>query len=149
MSQAIRPRQRAPYVFCKNTIRERSRPWHVPAWRSLFPVGRFRKNGKSEDQGREYSSMSSRIPSDEQVVIAWFRDYLIGLASVGIRLDLTATQQSELEHRLLAVCQRPGKVIAARRGPKSRAVVHRRSDPIENRWLDDHVSVQGETWPKT
>jgi hypothetical protein len=93
--------------------------------------------------------MSSRIPSDQQAVIAWFRDYLSGLASVGIRLDLTATQQSELEHRLLAVCPRPGKVIATKRGPKSRAVVSRLSDPIESRWLDDHVSVQGETWPET
>jgi hypothetical protein len=94
--------------------------------------------------------MSLRIPSDEQAVIAWFRDYLSGLASVGIRLGLTARQQSELEHRLLAVCQRPGKVIlATKRGPKSRAVVCRLSDPIENRWLNDHVSVQGEAWPET
>jgi hypothetical protein len=107
------------------------------------------KSGKSEDQWKEYSSMPSRIPSDEQAVMAWFRDYLNGLASVGIRLDLTATQQSELEHRLLAVCQRPGKVIATRRGRKSRTVVSRLSDPIEGRWLDDHVSIQGETWPVT
>jgi hypothetical protein len=106
------------------------------------------RSGKSEDQGKEYSSMSSRIPSDEQAVIAWFRDYLSGLASIGIRLNLTATQQSELKLRLLAVCQRPGKVIATKRGPKSRVVISRLSDPIENRWLDDHVSVQGETWPK-
>jgi hypothetical protein len=87
--------------------------------------------------------MSSRIPSDEQAVIAWFRDYLSGLASIGIRLNLTATQQSELKLRLLAVCQRPGKVIATKRGPKSRAVISRLSDPIENRWLDDPVGEGG------
>lgn len=89
--------------------------------------------------------MSSRIPSDEQAVIAWFRDYLSGLASVGIRLDLTATQQSELEYRLLAVCHGPGKVVAIKRAPKSLVVADRLPDPIESRWLDDHVSVQGET----
>lgn len=91
--------------------------------------------------------MSSRISSDEQAVIAWFRDYLSGLASVGIRLGLTATQRSELEHRLLAVYHGPRKVVAMKRGPKSRPVVDRFPDPIESRWLDDHVSVQADSWP--
>jgi len=49
--------------------------------------------------------MYSRLSSDEQAVKAWFRHYSSGLASVGIRLGLTPPQQSELEHRLLAVCQ--------------------------------------------
>jgi hypothetical protein len=51
------------------------------------------------------SLMYSRLPSNEQVVKAWFRDYSSGLSSVGIKLGLTPTQQAELEHRLLAVCR--------------------------------------------
>ena len=115
----------------------------------LFSVGAIPQRGKSEDQGKEYPPMASRIPSDEQAVVAWFRDYLSGLASVGIRLDLTATQQSEMKHRLLAVCHGRGKVVATKRRRKSGAVVARLPDPIERRWLADHVSVQGETWPET
>jgi hypothetical protein len=84
--------------------------------------------------------MYSRIPSDEQAVKAWFRDYAIGLAFVGIRLRLTATQRSELEYRLLAVCQDIETIPAGkgRCGPGA--------DPMRRRWLADHVSVQGETW---
>ena len=89
--------------------------------------------------------MHSRIPSDEQAMKAWFRDYSIGLASVGIRLGLTPLQQSELEQRLLAVCHRFDTVAAARRSVRS-TVVDRPMDPISGRWLDDHVSVQGDPW---
>ena len=84
--------------------------------------------------------MYSRIPSDEQAVKAWFRDYSIGLAFVGIRLGLTPTQQSELEHRLLAVCRDLEKIAARKRRFRSDA------DPIRRRWLADQLSVQGETW---
>ena len=90
--------------------------------------------------------MYSRIPSDEQAVKAWFRDYSSGLASVGIRLGLTPTQQSELEHRLLAVCQRFDTVTATKGSFRSDAVVDRPMDPIRGRWLDDHISVQGGRW---
>jgi hypothetical protein len=83
--------------------------------------------------------MYSRIPSDEQAVKAWFRDYSIGLAFVGIKLGLTPRQQSELEHRLLAVCQDIEKVAARKRRLRSEA------DPIRRRWLADHLSVHGET----
>jgi hypothetical protein len=90
--------------------------------------------------------MSSRIPSDKQAVKVWFRDYSSGLASVGITLGLTSTQQAELEHRLLAVCQGFDTVPATKGGFRSDAVVDRPMDPIRSRWLDDHVSVQGDTW---
>jgi hypothetical protein len=83
--------------------------------------------------------MYSRIPSDELAVKAWFRDYSIGLAFVGIRLGLTPTQQSELEHRLLVVCQDLDRVAASKRRFRSD------TDPIKCRWLADHVSVQGDT----
>ena len=88
--------------------------------------------------------MYSRIPSDEQAVKAWFRDYSIGLASVGIRLGLTPTQQSELEHRLLAVCQGFDTVTAAKGRFRSDAVVDRSTDPIRSRWLADQLSLQGD-----
>ena len=87
-----------------------------------------------------FSFMYSRIPSDELAVKAWFRDYSVGLAFVGIRLRLTPTQQSELEHRLLAVCQELDKVAPSKGRFRSDA------DPIRSRWLDDHVSVQGDSW---
>jgi hypothetical protein len=90
--------------------------------------------------------MYSRIPSDEQTVRAWFRDYSSGLASVGIRLGLTPMQQSELEHRLLAVCQGFDPVSATKGSFRSGASVDRPMDPIRSRWLDDHVSVQGDPW---
>jgi hypothetical protein len=90
--------------------------------------------------------MYSRIPSDEQAMKAWFREYSSGLASVGIRLGLTPTQQSELEHRLLAVCQSFGTVTATKERFRSNAVVDPPMDPIRTRWLDDHVSVQGDPW---
>jgi hypothetical protein len=90
--------------------------------------------------------MYSRIPSDEQAVKVWFRDYSSGLASVGIRLGLTPTQQSELEHRLLAVCQCFDAVNATKGSFRSGAVVHLPVDPIRSRWFDDQVSVQGATW---
>jgi hypothetical protein len=90
--------------------------------------------------------MYSRIPSDEHVVKAWFRDYSSGLASVGIRLGLTPPQQSELEHRLLAVCQGFATGTAIKGSFRSDAVVDRPTDPIRSRWLDDHVSVQGGNW---
>jgi hypothetical protein len=90
--------------------------------------------------------MYSRIPSDEEAMKAWFRDYSSGLASVGIRLGLTPTQQSELEHRLLAVCQGFDTVTATKGSFRSNVVVDRPMDPIRSRWLNDHVSVQGDTW---
>jgi hypothetical protein len=90
--------------------------------------------------------MYSRIPSDEQAVKAWFRDYSSGLASVGIRLGLTPTQRSELEHRLLEVCQRSNTVTATKGSFRPDAGVDRSMDPIRSRWLDDHVSVQGDPW---
>jgi hypothetical protein len=86
-----------------------------------------------------FSFMYSRTPSDELTVKAWFRDYSVGLAFVGIRLGLTPTQQSELEHRLLAVCQELDK-------PASKGRFRSGADPIRSRWLADHVSVQGDTW---
>jgi hypothetical protein len=85
--------------------------------------------------------MSSRIPSHELAVKAWFRDYSIGLAFVGIKLGLTATEQSELEHRLLVVCQDLDKGT-----PSKRRRFRSGSDPIRSRWLEDHAAVQGETW---
>jgi hypothetical protein len=81
--------------------------------------------------------MYSRIPSNELAVKAWFRDYSIGLAFVGIRLGLTPTQQSELEHRLVLVCQDLERA-AVRKGR-----LRTDADPIRSRWLADHVSVQG------
>ena len=93
--------------------------------------------------------MYSRIPSDEQAVKAWFRDYSSGLASVGIRLGLTPTQQSELEHRLLAVCQGFDPATANKGRFRPDAIVDRPMDPIKSRWLDDHISVQGDPWTKS
>jgi hypothetical protein len=90
--------------------------------------------------------MYSRIPSNEQAVKAWFRDYSSGLASVGIRLGLTPMQQSELEHRLLSVCQGFDTVTVIKGNFRSGVVVDRPVDPIGRRWLDDQVSVQGDTW---
>lgn len=91
--------------------------------------------------------MYPRIPSDEQAMKAWFRNYSSGLATVGIRLGLSPAQQSELEHRLLAVvCQGFDRVTATKGSVRSKAVVDRSPDPIRSRWLDDHVSVQGDTW---
>jgi len=86
-----------------------------------------------------FSFMYSRIPSDELAVKAWFRNYSAGLAFVGIRLDLTPTQQSELEHRLVVACQDLDRIAP---GPG-----HFRfgADPIRSRWDADHVSVQGDT----
>lgn len=89
--------------------------------------------------------MYSRLPSDEQAVQAWFRDYSSGLASVGIKLGLSATQQCELEHRLLAVCRESGTVAPTRGRFRSGAVVDLSKDPIRSRWLADHISVQRET----
>lgn len=89
--------------------------------------------------------MYSRIPSDELAIKAWFRDYSSGLASVGIRLGLTPTQQSELEHRLLAVCQDFDTVTAAKGSSRSNAIIKQAMDPIRSRWFTDHVSVQGDT----
>src|SRR5438874_11353854 len=90
--------------------------------------------------------MYPRIPSDEQAMKAWFRDYSSGLASVGIQLGLTPTQLSELEHRLLAVCQSFEPAPATKGSVRSAAVVDRPTDPIRSRWLHDHISVQGDTW---
>jgi hypothetical protein len=91
--------------------------------------------------------MYSRLPSDEQTVKVWFRNYSSGLAIVGIRLGLSPAQQSELEDRLVAVvCQGFDTVTATKGSVRSKAVVDRSTDPIRSRWLDDHVSVQGDTW---
>jgi hypothetical protein len=122
ISQAIRPRQRGHYVFRKNTVREWSGAWHVAAGDPPFPF------------------MYSRTPSDELAVKAWFSNYSVGLALVGIRLGLTPTQQSELEHRLLAVCHELDQVAASKGRFSSGA------DPIRSRWLADHISIQGDTW---
>lgn len=92
-----------------------------------------------------FSLMYSRLSSDEQAVQAWFRDYSIGLASVGIKLGLSPRQQSELEQRLLAVCQVSGTVAPTRGRLRSGAVVDRSADPIRSRWLAEHVAAQGET----
>jgi hypothetical protein len=88
--------------------------------------------------------MYLRIPSDEEAVRAWFRDYSSGLAAVGIKLGLSPTQQSELEHRLFAVCQDSGNVASTKARFRSDAAVDLSTDPIRSRWLADHVSVQGE-----
>lgn len=90
--------------------------------------------------------MYSRIPSDEQAVKAWFRDYSSGLASVGIRLGLTSMQQAELEHRLLAVCPDSESANGSFRYTPA---VDRPLDPIKSRWLGEHVSVQGDTWTRS
>jgi hypothetical protein len=90
--------------------------------------------------------MYSRIPSDEQAAKAWFREYSIGLASVGISLGLTPIQQSELEHRLVAVCQSFDVVTATKGRFRSDTVVDRLVDPVRSRWLADHVSVQSDPW---
>lgn len=84
--------------------------------------------------------MYSRTPSDELAVKAWFRDYSVGLAIVGVRLGLTPIQQSELEHRLLEVCRDLDKVTASKERFRPAA------DPIRSRWLADHVSVQSDSW---
>jgi hypothetical protein len=89
--------------------------------------------------------MYSRIPSDEEAVKAWFRNYSNGLASVGIRLGLTSAEQCELEHRLVAVCPHFNIVTSTNGSFKYDVVVVRPIDPIKSRWLDDHVSVQGDT----
>ena len=90
------------------------------------------------------SLMSSRLPSNEQVVKAWFRDYSSGLFSVGIKLGLTPTQQSELEHRLMAVCRDIERVAVTKANLRLNGVDSVCLDPIKIRWVDDHVSVQGE-----
>jgi hypothetical protein len=90
--------------------------------------------------------MYSRISSDEEAVKAWFRDYSSGLASVGIRLGLTSAEQCELEHRLVAVCPRFNIATATNGGFNYDVIV---MDPIKSRWLDDHVSAQGDTWTKS
>ena len=90
--------------------------------------------------------MYPRIPSEEQAMKAWFRDYSSGLATVGIRLGLSPAQQSELEHRLLAVCQGLETVTTRKGSVRSKNIVARRVDPIRSRWLDDQVSGQGDTW---
>jgi hypothetical protein len=69
--------------------------------------------------------MYSRIPSDEQAAKAWFREYSVGLASVGISLGLTPMQQSELEHRLGAVCRSFDVVKATKGRFRSGTVVDR------------------------
>lgn len=114
--------------------------------RSSFLVERFRRAGDPKSERKQKIIMHSRIPSDEEAVKAWFRDYSSGLASVGVRLGLSRTQQSELEHRLLAVCHRPGAIIATKRGLRSEALVDRLPDPIKSRWLHDHLSAQGGPW---
>jgi len=100
-----------------------------------------------QDHGRlqKATVMYSRIQSDEEAMKAWFRDYSSGLASVGISLGLTPRQQSELEQRLLAICQRIERVRASKRSLKSAAIIDRPMDPIRRRWLDDQASVQGYT----
>jgi hypothetical protein len=97
------------------------------------------------DSRSSFSPMYSRLPSDEQTVKAWFRDYSIGLAAVGIKLGLSPTQQSELEHRLFAVCQGSGDVAPTKARFQSGAVIDRLTDPIRSRWLAEHVLAQGET----
>jgi hypothetical protein len=90
--------------------------------------------------------MYLRIRSNKQAVKIWFRDYSSDLASVGIRLGLTSTQQSELEHRLVAVCPSFDKTTATKRSFEASASVDRAMDPIKRRWLDDQASRQGGTW---
>ena len=90
--------------------------------------------------------MYPRIPSEEQAMKAWFHDYSSGLAIVGIRLGLSPAQQSELEHRLLAVCQGLETVPARKGSVRCKALGARSMDPIRSRWLDDQVSVQGDAW---
>jgi hypothetical protein len=90
--------------------------------------------------------MYSRTPSDEQAVKSWLRDYSGGLASVGIKLSLTSTQQCEMEHRLLAVYQRFDTVTAIQGSFKADTFVDRPMDPIRGRWLHDHIFVQGGRW---
>lgn len=90
--------------------------------------------------------MYSRIPSDEQAAKAWFREYSVGLASVGISLGLTPMQQSELEHRLVEVCHGLDVVKATKRRFRSDTVVNRLVDPVRSRWVADHLSVQSNTW---
>jgi hypothetical protein len=74
--------------------------------------------------------MYSRIPSDEQAAKAWFREYSVGLASVGISLGLTPMQQSELEHRLVAVCRSFDVVKATKGRVRSDTVADRLVDPV-------------------
>jgi len=97
-------------------------------------------------QRSSFSYMYSRIPSDEQAAKAWFREYSVGLASVGISLGLTPLQQSELEHRLVAICRSFDAVKAAKGRFRSDTVVDRLVDPVRSRWLADHASIQGDTW---
>jgi hypothetical protein len=86
------------------------------------------------------------IRSNEEAVKFWLRDYSSDLACVGIRLGLTPTQQSELEHRLVAVCPGFDKTTAAKRSFAASALVDRAMDPIKRRWLHDQASRQGDTW---
>jgi len=90
--------------------------------------------------------MYSRLPSDEQAAKAWFREYSIGLASVGLSLGLTPMQQSELEHRLVAVCQSSDVVTVTKGRFRAATVVDPLMDPVKSRWLADHVAVQRDTW---
>lgn|GEM_PF-6566782 len=96
-----------------------------------------------------FSLMYSRLPSNAQVVEAWFRHYSSGLSSVGIQLGLTPTQQSELEHRLMAVCRDVDRGGATQENLGLDGADGARLDPIKIRWVDDNVSVQGDTWIRT
>jgi hypothetical protein len=78
------------------------------------------------------------------MVKAWFRDYSSGLSSVGIQLGLTPTQLAELEHRLLAVCREVQRVAVTKANLGLNGVDAAPLDPIKTRWVDDHVSVQGD-----
>lgn len=90
--------------------------------------------------------MYSRLPSNEQVVKAWFRDYSSGLSSVGIQLGLTPRQQAELEHRLMAVCRDVDRAARTKENPGLTGVDGPcLDDPIKSRWVDDQASVQGDS----
>ena len=56
------------------------------------------------------------IPSDEEAVETWLRDYSDDLLSVGIDLHLSFAQQVELQDRLVSIQRALDGMIAIKRG---------------------------------
>jgi hypothetical protein len=80
----------------------------------------------------------SPVRSDEEAVEVWLRDYSGKLLSVGIKLGLTAAQQTELQTRL--VSRRQGvDAITGIRGSfcSNRTVRQPENDPMKMRWFDE------------
>jgi hypothetical protein len=84
-------------------------------------------------------SYSPSVLSDEEAVKAWLRDYAGELLSVGIRLGLTAEQQTELQNRLVSIRQGFEAISAIKGSFSSDLALHQpKNDPMKLRWLEEH-----------